>query len=391
MTSDFGAAKSSDLYTGELPSGLDGREAPETLDLTVLDARIEAAQAEMESASGELTELLTPQAEETGGSVLGNLARFCDQATEGIARFFSSLFGSHELPVTRRDVVVAQVLERLNMRQEHLQELQDLRSDLSEVRVRIRELQDGSPETLLPQAQQLRTELSPISDLLKELSFPPVTPGDSSTTSLIDRLAIVETLPFSIRDVDEARAVVVGDPEGDAVYWHEQNGSMTCAIVDQEMILDKMAGNPSAVNEFDLLQEAVASGRARWDGATSPHHIGYLIEKRGIPIETVAHEAVSRLAERLADGQEAIVGVRGEVIWGVEPVQSGSDVNPANHAIWVTGARVIERGGLTEVASLYINDSGDPNGRGREIPVEQFLRAWSASDNRVVYIPPVQR
>jgi hypothetical protein len=394
MTTDFGAAKSSDLYTAVLPTGLegsDGLEVPETPDLSVLDARIEAARAELSSTGAELIELLTPQPEETGGGVLGNLGRFCDQVTEGIARFFSSLFGSAELPANAHDVAVAHVTERLDLTRDHLQELQDLRSDLSEVRVRIRELEHGSSELLLPQAQQLRTELKPVSELVTEFAWTPLVPRETPPTSIIDRYAHLETLPHSLRDVTEERTLVVGDPTGDAAYWHQQNGDMTCAIVDQEMILDKLAGNTGAANEFDLVQEAVSKGWARADGATSPASVGYLLEGRGVRTETVSHESINQLAERLATGQEAIVGVRGEVLWGVEPVPSGSDVNPANHAIWVTGATVVERAGVKEVVSVFVNDSGDPNGRGREVPVEQFLRAWSASENYVVYAQPGQR
>ncbi|MGV3719408.1 MAG: hypothetical protein ACO1SX_00745 [Actinomycetota bacterium] len=389
MTSEFGAAKSSDLYTAELPANVEIGEAPETLDLFVLDARIEAAQVELRCTTDELTELVTPRANETGGGVLGNLARFCDQVTEGIARFFSSLFGSSDLPANNRDIAVARIADRLQLEREHLQELQDLRSDLAEFRVRIRELQDSGPDLLLPHSQRLRDELSPIVDVLKEFAW---TPADASATPTIDRFAHLDTLPARAGEVDESRTLVVGDPVGDAAYWRQQSGDMTCAIVDQEMILDKLAGNPGAADEFDLVQEAVSKGWARSDGATSPACVGYLLQERGVHTEVVSHESVNRLAERLASGQEAIVGVRGEILWGVEPVlESGSDLNPANHAIWVSGATVIERNGVTEVVSLHVNDSGDPNGRGREVPVEQFLRAWAASDNYVVYALPGKR
>ncbi len=392
MTSEFGAAKSSDLYTAELPANVESGEVPETSDLYVLDARIEAAQVELKCTTDELTELIMPRANETGSGVLDNLSRFCDQVTEGIARFFSSLFGSNELPADNRDVAIARIAERLQLEREHFQELQDLRSELSEVRVRIRELQESRPDLFLPQSQRLRDELSPVLDVLREFAWTPVVPTDPLSAPTIDHFAHRDTLPRPAQDVMESRTLIVGDPAGDAAYWHQQNGSMTCAIVDQEMILDKLAGDPGAADEFQLVQEAVSKGWARSDGATSPAYVGYLLQERGVQTEAVSHERVYRLAERLASGQEAIVGVRGEILWGVEPVlESGSDLNPANHAIWVTGATVLERNGVTEVVSLHVNDSGDPNGRGREVPVEQFIRAWTASDNYVVYALPGKR
>ena len=74
----------------------------------------------------------------------------------------------------------------------------------------------------------------------------------------------------------------------------------------------------------------------------------------------------------------------GEYWNGEEAWEDTFDPNGADHAIEVIGFD-------PETNCVIVNDSGNPEGRGTEIPLETFLNAWADSGNAMVEVPGVRQ
>lgn len=79
------------------------------------------------------------------------------------------------------------------------------------------------------------------------------------------------------------------------------------------------------------------------------------------------------LEQYLGSGHAVIVGVNAEMIWNQPIENKGSDGQPrADHAAVVTGVD-------TANGVVHLNDSGNPDGRDEQIPLETFVKAWATS------------
>src|SRR3569833_786159 len=140
---DYGAARASDLYTAEVPAQTEIPQPNELSELSPLDARITAAQAELKETGQRISELMIHQPEETAGGFFGYLERFCGHGAEGFSRFFHTLFGVPEPPQAPHAADVAELMTRMHIRQEELHDLQQLRTEMIEARAHIQGLQQG--------------------------------------------------------------------------------------------------------------------------------------------------------------------------------------------------------------------------------------------------------
>ncbi|EUA52749.1 hypothetical protein I552_8857 [Mycobacterium xenopi 3993] len=68
-------------------------------------------------------------------------------------------------------------------------------------------------------------------------------------------------------------------------------------------------------------------------------------------------------------------GVNAETIWNY-PQGQGQRTN-ADHAVVVTGVD-------TRSNIVHLNDSGTPNGRDEQIPMDTFSQAWATGDNLLI-------
>lgn len=174
---------------------------------------------------------------------------------------------------------------------------------------------------------------------------------------------------FSSSDVDNCE--IIGSPDLDTGFWQEQTTAFTCAVEAQRGIIEAF-GEP--ISEATLVYEATANG---WltDNGMSMADIGALLQSHGIDCHQSIDATVSDLMTELAQGHKVIVGVDSGELWETDAFWSDFFVQAADHAIWVTGVKHYENGETTVV----INDSGEPNGAGKEYPISQFTDAWQDS------------
>jgi len=205
----------------------------------------------------------------------------------------------------------------------------------------------------------------------------------------------------SLRESDSGAEIVdkdeierVGKPEEMASYWKSQGQTPDCGVVSQEMVLDA-AGQPIDRETLKNIGENTdrftgkpieggnSQDRAAYVRGEGTYRIGYAFEEAGVgykerpPIpqenlmdpELAAQErtdATNYLKNELQEGKGVITAVDSNILWGEYNPDSG-------HAVWVTGA---DFGSSGELKTVYINDSGNPNGRMSAYDGQTFLDAW---------------
>jgi hypothetical protein len=179
---------------------------------------------------------------------------------------------------------------------------------------------------------------------------------------------------------------IVGDPEGDAANWHQQTESDTCAVVCQEFILDEMTGKD--FTEEELAQQAIDNGWYTPGGGTPMECVGNLLEANGIEIEKEYDCTLDDISQKLADGENVIVGIDADETWdpgGIDSDQvlsnvSGMPEQGSNHAVQVIGVDYSD----PDNPVVILNDPGTPDGQGIRVDADDFMAAWEDSDNFMV-------
>jgi hypothetical protein len=138
------------------------------------------------------------------------------------------------------------------------------------------------------------------------------------------------------------------------------------------------------VSEETLRQEAYQHGWYTPGGGTPIEHIGDLLELHGVPVERHEGATLTQLSEQLQQGHEVIVAVNAEDIWNQHPSDNsplssypGIPGQQPDHAVEVIGIDNSNPHG----PMVILNDPGHPEGKGLEVPVAQFMEAWSTSGN----------
>jgi hypothetical protein len=179
---------------------------------------------------------------------------------------------------------------------------------------------------------------------------------------------------------------IVGDPEGDAANWHQQAEPDTCAVVSQEFILDEMTGRD--FTEEELTQQALDNGWYTPGGGTPMECVGNLLEANGIEIEKEYGCTLDDISQKLADGENVIVGIDADETWypgGIDSDQvlsnvSGMPEQGSNHAVQVIGVDYSD----PDNPVVILNDPGTPEGQGIRVDADDFMAAWEDSDNFMV-------
>lgn len=175
----------------------------------------------------------------------------------------------------------------------------------------------------------------------------------------------------------------IGDPAAQMDNWIYQNTPDNCAV----------AAETSIINQFlpvDLTLDVagyISSSNGWWQPGmgTNPDEIGNLMDLYGIPNHTVMGATIEQLAWELEQGNGVIIGVNADELWDLGILNTIKqffldafgldDINPANHAVVVTGIDLSNPG----QPMVIINDSGTPNGAAVSYPLEQFVDAWQNS------------
>lgn len=172
---------------------------------------------------------------------------------------------------------------------------------------------------------------------------------------------------------DSADEAVIGTPDQDAGFWHQQDTNFTCAVVSQEMILNQFGID---VSESQLVYDATSNG---WltDGGTSVADMGNLLQYYGVDTHTNFNGDISDIMTELSQGHKVIVAVDSGEMWGQDGIFSDflEMGGVADHALVISGVDVSD----PDHPMVFVNDPGDPTGGGKAYPMEEFMDAWSDS------------
>lgn len=162
-------------------------------------------------------------------------------------------------------------------------------------------------------------------------------------------------------------------PHDDAAYWRLQQTNFTCAVVCQQMILNQFGID---VSEAQLVYDAAANGWLTQSG-TALHDMGKLLEYYGVPVHYGYGEGVEAIVSEIARGHKVIAAVDSGELWKQDSFFEDW-INPhgRDHAVMVYGVDFSD----VNCPKVVLNDPGDPGGKGKPYPLEEFLDAWRDSN-----------
>jgi uncharacterized protein YvpB len=181
---------------------------------------------------------------------------------------------------------------------------------------------------------------------------------------------------------DGRETVVIGDPDGDKAFTHQQGENlldfqMTCGLCSCENVLRSFGRD---VTETDIVVFAAQRGLCNTDGmdgpnrgscgGTTPDSIAEILTRQGFPASVFEGGSLEDLADNIEQGRGVIIGVNAGALWHDPNSDSGGR---ANHAITVTG---VARDPMTgDIQGFFVNDSG--NGQAAQFVDASLMReAW---------------
>jgi hypothetical protein len=199
---------------------------------------------------------------------------------------------------------------------------------------------------------------------------------------------------------EAAAGTMYGDPAAAARWWHRQKfddcvimasadliGQITGREPSEDAIIKRAQSTPSTwhpgsiyIKPTNLSDPNSGQGTTFGDVPTllKLYNVDAVASAEGHGAETGVPEGIEGLEQMLGSGHALLVSVNGELIWGTPVTHKDKDGNPiGDHAVVVTGIDTANN-------VVYINDSGDDEGRNEKIPMALFMRAWEASHEIVV-------
>ena len=252
---------------------------------------------------------------------------------------------------------------------------------------------DAGIESLFFQGDGLTLELDPAlesalsqNSILNDLFYQSVAEGD------LERAGRWGGYAMEAADLEACSAStcvddpVNYDPEGrsdiyhtaDAMeHWEFQGDTSRCAQMAQLFVIEELTGRELDADAFC----AFAEQNGWFDGdqaGTSLDDLNKMLDYFDIDNEMSQGKTFKDLLNCLENGSRVIVAVDSGEYWYNEGFwEDFLNPNGADHAIEVIGFDA-------EKNSVIVNDSGTPNGRGLEIPLDTFLDAWKDSDNLMI-------
>jgi uncharacterized protein YvpB len=169
-----------------------------------------------------------------------------------------------------------------------------------------------------------------------------------------------------------------GNPAAAAPYWRYQHGQ-DCGLMSAADVVGQLTGKePSEVAivlRAALTKSGGHHGELYFFDGTSPEDLVVLLQQYGIQSDLTTGNTMQTLEQDLAGGHKVIAGLNAETIWNYPPGQ-GQRTN-ADHAVVVTGVD-------TRANIVHLNDSGTPNGRDEQIPMDTFTQAWATGNNLLI-------
>ena len=169
-----------------------------------------------------------------------------------------------------------------------------------------------------------------------------------------------------------------GNPAEAAPYWRYQHQE-DCGLMAVADVVGQLTGHeplqigielrglftPSTVHQGDIYD---------FDGV-SPQDMITLLSNYGVAADMTVDNTMDDLEQYLAGGHKVIAGVNAETIWNY-PAGQGQRTQ-ADHAVVVTGVDTANN-------VVHLNDSGTPNGRDEQIPMDTFTQAWATGNNLLI-------
>ncbi len=183
----------------------------------------------------------------------------------------------------------------------------------------------------------------------------------------------------SLATTGVAQAQMYGDPQAAAQYWRYQHQE-DCGLMAVADVVGQLTGREPHQLGIELRgvftpSESHSGSVYAFDG-TSPQDMVMLLQHYGVASDVTTGNTTPGLEQDLAAGHKVIAALNAETIWNV----AGKRGNP-DHAVVVTGVD-------TDRNIVHLNDSGTPNGRNEQIPLNTFSQAWSTSQNLLIVTEP---
>jgi hypothetical protein len=228
-------------------------------------------------------------------------------------------------------------------------------------------------EGLMEQAASIRG-----GEASADRSEPSLQVGAEASEDKRDIPSHIDVLP------DGREAVVSGDPQGDALYNHQQGDNADgfqsdCGLVSCQDILNQY-GKP--VTENDVVGFAVAHNLCDTsatdpseNGGTSVSDQATILTDEGVRAHAETNNTLDGLATDIEQGHGVIIEANAGVLWG--DASFYGDGSP-NHAVVVTG--VARDPSTDQVLGFYINDSGNYDGgkgSARFVDAATMRSAWA--------------
>jgi hypothetical protein len=223
--------------------------------------------------------------------------------------------------------------------------------------------------------------------------------GRVAKTAVLASVAAALALGLSSPS-DAAAGTMYGDPAAAAKWWRHQQFD-DCAIMSAADVIGQMTGKEPS--EKAIIKKAQSTPSPNHPGSiyikpadlknpNSGHgtmwpDVVVLLKQYGVDAEisnidhlpkTGVPIGIEGVEQLLASGHALIVGVNAEMIWGLPIMTKDNEGNPdADHAVVMTGIDTANN-------IVHLNDSGDPEGRDEQVPLELFLKSWATSGDLVI-------
>lgn len=185
-----------------------------------------------------------------------------------------------------------------------------------------------------------------------------------------------EQTALSLAEMTENAERVAGTPETDMENWHEQAEQNSCAVCCQEFVAEQLLDRE--FSEQELVHMATERGWYNPETGTTISDVGKVLEALGLEVERESGLTLSDLFNELESGHKLICGVNNMIL--ENPDFADLPGLNANHAVQVIGIDYSN----PEDVRVILNDSGVPNGMGRSVSAEAFVKAWNTSGNFAV-------
>lgn len=189
-------------------------------------------------------------------------------------------------------------------------------------------------------------------------------------------------------DPNHPHGIVIGNPTEEMNYWHQQISTDSCGIATQQNAIEHI--NHQSYSQEQLINNAQEHHWYSSHIGTPPEDFGKLItEQTHISVDSHYGGNIDEIAHKLNQGEEVFVGVNSQIEWLPDHNSILGQTAPdlfdphhyqgaeANHIVQVIGLEIDPIN--SHNSYVVVNDSLSPDGRGMEIPVEQFQEAMNAS------------